>query len=80
LLYQHTTSSLGKKGFNMSREATEADNTTLLRIVEGPETPLTDEVAVDIEEERQHIRERAEVEEFWAGRNLASRISTRRAA
>jgi len=64
----------------MSREATEANNTTLLRIVEGPETPLIDELAVDIEDQRKHVREQAEVEEFWAGRNLASRISTRRAA
>jgi len=52
----------------------------LLNIVEGPENTPSDEVQVDLDEERKHLEEQTEAEEFWAGRNLAARNSTRRAA
>lgn len=51
-----------------------------IHILEGSEEVIVDEVQVDLEEERKHIQEQGETEEFWAGRNLAARNSTRRAA
>ena len=52
----------------------------LLNIVEGPENVPSVEVQVDLEEQRKQIQEQKEAEEFWAGRNLAGRKSTRKAA
>jgi hypothetical protein len=40
----------------------------------------SDEIQVDLEEERKQLQEQEAVEEYWAGRNLAMRNSTRRAA
>jgi hypothetical protein len=51
-----------------------------LSLIDGPENTPSDEVQVDLEEERRHLQEQARIEEFWAGRNLAARNSTRRAA
>jgi hypothetical protein len=51
-----------------------------LSVIDGPEIATSDELQVDLEEQRRQLREQAEAEEFWAGRNLAARNSTRRAA
>jgi hypothetical protein len=51
-----------------------------LRLVTDSEGTLSDEVQVDLAEERNNIEKLAEAEEFWAGRNLAGRNSTRWAA
>jgi len=51
-----------------------------LHITNGPDIAPSDELQVDLEEERKLLKEQAEAEEFWAGRNLAARNSTRRAA
>jgi hypothetical protein len=51
-----------------------------LSVIDGPDVASSDELQMDLEEERKQLREQAEVEEFWAGRNLAARNSTRRAA
>jgi hypothetical protein len=55
-------------------------DTMQLHVIEGSENALIDEPQMDLEEERKHIQEKAAAEEFWAGRNLADRNSTRRAA
>jgi hypothetical protein len=49
-------------------------------LIDGPEIIPSDEIQAELEEERRHLEEKARVEEFWAGRNLAARNSTRRAA
>jgi hypothetical protein len=51
-----------------------------LNVIDGPDIASSDEYQVDLEEQRKQLKEKAEVEEFWAGRNLAARNSTRRAA
>jgi hypothetical protein len=51
-----------------------------LNVIDGPDFESSDELQVDFEEHRKQLEEKAEVEEFWAGRNLAARNSTRRAA
>jgi hypothetical protein len=51
-----------------------------LNVIDGPDIATSDEYQVDLEEQRKQLKEKAEVEEFWAGRNLAARNSTRRAA
>jgi hypothetical protein len=51
-----------------------------LCIDEEPENSLLGEIQVDIEEERMALEEQARAEDFWAGRNLAGRNSTRHAA
>jgi hypothetical protein len=69
------------KGLNMSFNLSENDKNLLqFNLIEGPENAASIEVQVDLEEERRQLEERAKVEEFWAGRNLAARNSTRRAA
>ena len=55
-------------------------DTPQLRVVQDPEAPPAEEPQVDLEEERKKLKEQAEIEDFWAGRNLADRIPTRRAA
>ena len=49
-------------------------------VIDGPDIASADEFQADFEEQRKQLKEQAEVEEFWAGRNLAARNSTRRAA
>jgi hypothetical protein len=56
------------------------NNFPQLSIIDGPEIASSDELQVDLEEERKQLMEQAETEEFWAGRNLAARNSTRCAA
>jgi hypothetical protein len=51
-----------------------------LNVIDGPDMAASDDLQVILEEQRKHLEEQAEVEEFWAGRNLAARNSTRRAA
>jgi hypothetical protein len=51
-----------------------------LSVIDGPEVATSDEYQMDLEEERKQLIAQAEAEEFWAGRNLASRNSTRKAA
>jgi hypothetical protein len=51
-----------------------------LNLIDGPEIASSDEFQLDLEEQRKQLREKAEAEEFWAGRNLAARNSARRAA
>ena len=51
-----------------------------LSVIDGPDIASSDELQVDLTEQRKQLNERAEAEEFWAGRNLAARNSTRRAA
>jgi hypothetical protein len=51
-----------------------------LNLVDGPEIASSDEFQLDLEEQRKQLREQAEAEEYWAGRNLAARNSARRAA
>jgi hypothetical protein len=55
-------------------------NNPQLRIFKGLENALSDEVQVEMDEERRQLKEQTETEEFWAGRNLAGRNSTRWAA
>jgi hypothetical protein len=55
-------------------------NNPQLRIFKGLENALSDEVQVKLEEERKQLKDQKETEEFWAGRNLAGRNSTRWAA
>ncbi len=55
-------------------------NNPQLRIFKGQENALSDEAQVELEEERKQLRELKETEDFWAGRNLAGRNSTRWAA
>jgi hypothetical protein len=72
---------VGKKGFNMNHHATKDENNTpQLRVADTEESAPFDEAQTDLQEVRKHLREQAEAEEFWAGRNLAGRIPTRRAA
>ncbi|MGA2797584.1 MAG: hypothetical protein ABSE63_08410 [Thermoguttaceae bacterium] len=52
----------------------------LLNVIDGPDIASSDELQVDLDLRRKQLEEQAEVEEFWAGRNLAARNSTRRAA
>jgi hypothetical protein len=73
--------SLNMKGLSMNYNLPKIDNKfPQLSIIDGPEIASSDEVQVDLEEERKQLMEQAEAEEFWAGRNLAARNSTRRAA
>ncbi|MGA2797087.1 MAG: hypothetical protein ABSE63_05890 [Thermoguttaceae bacterium] len=51
-----------------------------LGIIDGSDIVSFDELPVNLEEERKQLKEQAKAEEFWAGRSLASRNSTRRAA
>ena len=51
-----------------------------LSVIDGPDIASSDELKVDFEKQRKQLKEQAEVEEYWAGRNLAARNSTRRAA
>jgi hypothetical protein len=51
-----------------------------LNVIDGPDIASSDEFQVDLTEQRKQLKEQAEAEEFWAGRNLAARNSTRRAA
>jgi hypothetical protein len=51
-----------------------------LNLIDGPEIASSDEFQLDLEEQRKQLREQADAEEFWAGRNLAARNSARRAA
>jgi len=55
-------------------------NNPQLCIFKGQENAISDEVRVELEEERKQAEEQKEVEDFWAGRNLAGRNSTRWAA
>ena len=52
----------------------------LFNVIDGPDVASSHEFQVDLEEQRKQLKEQAEVEEFWAGRNLAARNSARRAA
>lgn len=52
----------------------------LLNIVKVPKNTFSDYVQMDLDEERKHLEAQAAAEEFWAGRNLAARNSTRKAA
>jgi hypothetical protein len=61
-----------------TREASK--NYPHLRIFKKLENSLSDEVQVELEEERKQIKQQKETEQFWAGRNLAGRNSTRWAA
>jgi hypothetical protein len=49
-------------------------------VINGQDKADPDEVQVDLDEQRRQLKKRVEAEEFWAGRNLAARISSRRAA
>jgi len=51
-----------------------------IHIIEELGNTPSDEILVDLEEERKHLEEQKEAEKFWAGRNLARRNSTRCAA
>ncbi len=51
-----------------------------LGIVDGPESTNSDELQMTLQEARKISIEQAEIEEYWAGRNLAARNSVRRAA
>jgi hypothetical protein len=51
-----------------------------LRLIEAPEDSPLDDIRVELETEREYLEEQAKVEEYWAGRNLAGRNSTRQAA
>jgi hypothetical protein len=51
-----------------------------IHIVEELENTRSDDINVDLNQERKHLQEQKEAEEFWAGRNLADRNSTRWAA
>jgi hypothetical protein len=74
-------SSLGKKGLLMKYDMLEANKDyPTLRVVEALDNALFEDIQVDLEEERKALEEQARAEEFWAGRNLAKRNSTRRAA
>jgi len=55
-------------------------NNPQLRISKGLENAVSDEVQVELDEERRQLNEQKETEDFWAGRNLAGRNSTRKAA
>ena len=70
-----------KKGLTMNHNLPEAKtDSTQLHIIQGPDETPVDEFQVVLEEERKLIDEQAKAEEFWAGRNLAGRNSTRKAA
>lgn len=56
------------------------DISTRLRIADVSECEMLDEIPIDFEDQRDLLEERARIEEFWAGRNLADRNSTRKAA
>jgi hypothetical protein len=56
------------------------ESTTRLRIIDGPEAASSNECQMTLFEARKLSSEQAEIEEFWAGRNLAARMSARRAA
>ncbi len=51
-----------------------------LSVIDGPDIESSPETQVNLEEQRKQLKDQAEAEEFWAGRNLAARNSTRRAA
>ena len=51
-----------------------------LSVTDGPDIASSDELQVDLEEQRKQLKEQAEAEEFWAGRSLATRNSTRQVA
>jgi hypothetical protein len=51
-----------------------------LGIIDGLDIASFDEFPVNFEEKRKRLKEQVEAEEFWAGRSLATRNSTRRAA
>ena len=55
-------------------------NLPQLGIIDGLDIASFDELPVNLEEGRKQLKEHAEAEEFWAGRILATRNSTRRAA
>jgi hypothetical protein len=65
----------------MNNDIPEARNDfSHLHLYIGPDNSPSDEIKVDLNEERRHLEEQAEVETYWAGRNLAERHSTRLAA
>jgi hypothetical protein len=65
----------------MSLNLSDTDKNLLqISLIDGLEDATSDDVQVDLEEERRQLEERAMAEEFWAGRNLAARNTTRRAA
>ena len=51
-----------------------------LSVIDGEDTDPSHVGQANLEERRKQIEKQAEAEEFWAGRNLAARNSTRRAA
>ncbi|MGW8257340.1 MAG: hypothetical protein ACWGMZ_07650 [Thermoguttaceae bacterium] len=51
-----------------------------LRVVHAPDDMPTQRQDSELEEQLEKTAELTEVEEFWAGRNLADRNSTRKAA
>ena len=51
-----------------------------LRLVEALDAAPFPEVQANFEEEREQRQRQTEAEDFWAGRGLAARNSTRQAA
>jgi hypothetical protein len=51
-----------------------------LQLYIGPENSPSDKIQGDRNAEIRHLKEQAEIEAYWAGRNLAERHSTRIAA
>jgi hypothetical protein len=56
------------------------DKSTTLQIYVQPEDEAPTSEPVELEDERRHLKEQAEAEKFWAGRNLGDRKSARIAA
>ena len=73
--------SLSKKGLIMRHNLPKIYGVIpQLSVIDGQDVESSYETQVNLEDERKQVKEQAEAEEFWAGRNLAARNSTRRAA
>ncbi len=81
-VFQCLSYSWGEKGLNMNCSTPESSNgKALLRLAEVPEAAVSSDFFwANLEAERKYLEQQAETERYWAGRNLAGRNSTRRAA
>lgn len=79
--FELLTGSPSKKGLIMQHNLPKVYGVIpQLSVIDGQDVESSYETQVNLEDERKQVKEQAEAEEFWAGRNLAARNSTRRAA